>query len=235
MCLYIKVCICVYEIDLWINLPVLLRFSSLSQPGQGCARYPSNQSEQLHRRYVHCPGVEGCSRLCSQVGGLVDWVITLHRPSTGRCAICVIKPRKYFSLTEQHLVWYTNYSLWRNFKFSVATCNHLTKNIVLSDDLCNMWSFFKYNLVLLFAIQNTVLNNYEEHITLSRSTYIFCAQTLPLQFCFGRPFCSRPPREVLVPCRCELVGSGLRFDKRYFLLCGQVEKSSLSFGREGRV
>ena len=35
-------------------------------------------------------------------------------------------------------------------------------------------------------------------------------------------------------CRCELV-SGLRFDSRCFLLCGQVEKSSLRLFREGCV
>ena len=33
-------------------------------------------------------------------------------------------------------------------------------------------------------------------------------------------------RSDLVHCRCEHVGSGLRFDHRYFLLCGQVENSS---------
>ena len=70
---------------------------------------------------------------------------------------------------------------------------------------------------------------------MSRSTYIFRAQTLSLQFCYGRSFYSRPPREVLVHCRLEVAGSGGRFDNRYFLLCGQIEKSSLCLFREGHV
>ena len=57
---------------------------------------------------------------------------------------------------------------------------------------------------------------------------------MSLQLCYGRPFLSRPHREVLVHCRCEL-GSALRFDSRCFLLCGQVEKSSLGLFTEGCV
>ena len=64
---------------------------------------------------------------------------------------------------------------------------------------------------------------------------LFCAQTVSLQLCYGRSFYNRPPREVLVRYRCELVGWGLTFDTRYFLLYGQVEKSSLRLFREGRV
>ena len=63
--------------------------------------------------------------------------------------------------------------------------------------------------------------------TLSRSTCIFFGhkRDMPLQPCFKRLFYSRPPRKVMVRCRCELVGWGLRFDNRYFLLCGKVEDS----------
>ena len=36
---------------------------------------------------------------------------------------------------------------------------------------------YKYKLSVLVCIQDTVLNNYEEHITLPRSTYIFSYTT----------------------------------------------------------
>ena len=87
------------------------------------------------------------------------------------------------------------------------------------------------DLVFFFCnIEQSAQYN-EEHITI---IYLHFVQ-LTLQACYGRPLLlSRLHREVLVHCRCELV-SGFKFDRRCFLLCGQVEKSSLRLFGKGCV
>ena len=114
-----------------------------------------------------------------------------------RCTALCIARIKYLKVCLFFAMWIVCL-LSFVFLISMSFHSYHSLSISLSLSLSFVLSLYIYIYIYTHALHQDVLTFYR-------------AQTLPLQFCLGRPFYSRPPREVLVHCRDTYI-------KRYFLL-----------------